>query len=161
MFNPAITCTCRLITEWSTIFLNLRSLKRIWIDVVFVLTFVLFRGFVGPYLWWRWISRYQSQRPAVESCFSEAVYYCVLFGGGFFNLLNMYWGQIIVRRMSAKLSESSMMPSAQWVPEAGQRRNVNAMPRKFSKRGDTDTSDNDSVAPSTQRSAQRRRKHED
>mmetsp|Transcript_41381 Transcript_41381/g.81312 ORF Transcript_41381/g.81312 Transcript_41381/m.81312 type:complete len:222 (+) Transcript_41381:86-751(+) len=123
--------------EWSTIFLNLRALKKNWIDIVFVVTFVATRIFLVPYLWWIWVKGYERADDATKACLagSEILYHSVIFAGMFFNLLNLYWGQIIVRRLYAKIRSGNAVLCKEWKPEPGQNTaNVNENPESFAKR---------------------------
>jgi len=128
-YNQSQQIVYGLLMEWSTIFLNLRALKKNWIDVVFVVLFVLMRLIVIPVMWHRWNGRYYST-PAAERCVSEGLFWVINIGTGFFTLLNAYWGQIIVRRLAAKLQGGGTL-RGEWTPEPGQKRNVNANPKPF------------------------------
>jgi hypothetical protein len=125
-----------LTMELSTVFLNLRVLKRNWIDIVFVVTFVLTRIFLVPYMWWIWIRAYEHADETTRTCIagSEVLYHSVIFAGIFFNLLNLYWGQMIVRRLVAKIKAGNTLLSKEWEPEPGQdMKNVNENPEPFKK----------------------------
>ena len=128
--------TYSLTMEWSTIFLNLRVLKRNWIDVVFVITFIFTRFLLVPYLWWIWIKGYEHADATTRICLSgsDFLYHSVIFAGIFFNSLNLYWGQIIVRRLFAKIRSGNAVLSKEWKPEPGQNmKNINDNPEPFVK----------------------------
>mmetsp|Transcript_27631 Transcript_27631/g.61711 ORF Transcript_27631/g.61711 Transcript_27631/m.61711 type:complete len:257 (-) Transcript_27631:83-853(-) len=124
-----------LVMECSTVFLNLRSLKKNWIDVAFVSSFVFFRIGLVPFYWYKWTTRFRAI-PLAQRCLSEGVYYAMFYGGAFFTALNVYWGQIIVRRLIIKTNAGASMISREWKPEPGQFSDVNELPASFREKRD-------------------------
>lgn len=88
---------CGLITETSTIFLNLRPLKYYWNDVLFVITFFIFRLMVSPYLM---IAYMISQDIPLQ------YKYVIANGTVCITLLNSYWFYLIYLKMSKKHSNN-------------------------------------------------------
>jgi hypothetical protein len=137
MYGMSHHLTYSLTMECSTVFLNLRVLKKNWIDIAFVVSFVVTRILLVPYLWWIWLKAYDNADETTRECIagSEVLYYCVVFAGIFFNALNLYWGQIIVRRLAAKIQSGNALLSKEWKPEPGQNmENINDNPEPFKKK---------------------------
>ena len=84
---------CGLIIETSTIFLNLRPLQYVWNDVLFVITFFIFRLGVSPYLF---ITYALTQPVSIE------MKYIILCGAICISLLNLYWFYLISRMIYKK-----------------------------------------------------------
>jgi hypothetical protein len=77
MLNYAFLC------ETSTFFLHLRQLKKIWIDLAFVSTFVFYRLILLPY-----ITFYYMRQNATLQCLS----FCLF-------ILNVFWFSLIVKKL--------------------------------------------------------------
>lgn len=71
------------LTETSTLFLHLRPLKQIWIDVAFVSTFVFYRLILLPYLTYYYMHAYP-----IFQCLS----FCLF-------ILNAFWFTLIVKKL--------------------------------------------------------------
>lgn len=95
--------TRMLLMEVSTIFLNLRTLKKLWIDAAFALLFFLIRLVYLPYFWWLAIKAFYLDHTADLECTHPALPIAVLLGGLFFHGLNIYWGYLIALKMIKKL----------------------------------------------------------
>ena len=80
--------TIALLMEMSTIFLNLRPLNSLVIDICFAGLFFFYRWFIVPYAWIQFIlAGYPN-----GACGNVLVFQVTLFGGVFFHGLNLYWG---------------------------------------------------------------------
>ena len=84
---------CGLIVETSTIFLNLRPLQYFWNDVLFVITFFIFRLGISPYL----LITYVLSQPISFNV--SCVIICAIVS---MTILNVYWFYLITLKMCKK-----------------------------------------------------------
>ncbi|KAL7575593.1 hypothetical protein ACA910_020163 [Epithemia clementina (nom. ined.)] len=108
--NAPHLITNALLSEISTINLNLLradflpdSLSFLN-QLMFVLTFFLFRIIVCPYCWVKLMSALHSEHNTEAYCYSPILYPLAGIFGFFFNCLNVYWFYKILRKMKRKLS---------------------------------------------------------
>ena len=82
-----------MVTETSSIFLNLRPLKKRWIDVLFVITFFVYRIVLYPILFLNYVTN--PDNTVRMFVFTESM---------MLTLLNVYWFYLIVRKYTFKKS---------------------------------------------------------
>jgi hypothetical protein len=88
-YNVIAITTMPMITETSSIFLNLRPYKKRWIDIAFAVTFFIYRIILSPaFLTMYMINPNNSLRMAV------------LFEALLFVPLNVYWFYLIVKKLN-------------------------------------------------------------
>ena len=80
-----------LITETSSIFLNLRVYRKQWIDVIFALTFFIYRILVAPIL----SSIYFNDTNNKNVLFGIIAATCL-------TMLNLFWFKLIVKKIFKK-----------------------------------------------------------
>ena len=96
--------TYMMLMEWSTVFLNLRRLKSIYIDFMFALLFFVIRIGVVPFVWTKWMYRF-SRDDTNTSCIATIVPWAALFGGIILHVLNIYWARFLFIKVRKKVRE--------------------------------------------------------
>jgi hypothetical protein len=93
MNNNIILTYTFLITETSSIFLNLRVYRKQWIDLLFVLTFFIYRILVAPIF----LIIYLNEENNRNKIFS-------LIGAICLTILNLFWFRLIVNKIFKKVN---------------------------------------------------------
>ena len=107
-FNCLHYLTGPLLMEISTVLLNLLFLKSMVINLSFVVTFLIMRWCVIPYLWYYYIKQafynhIGTQRTETQTQLPAD--WVVLIGGIAFHCLNVYWGIKILKKAHRTLNE--------------------------------------------------------
>jgi hypothetical protein len=110
MTGQAHTVTYMMLMEWSTVFLNLRRLKSVFIDAAFAFLFLLIRLVIVPVIWTTWVYRFY-RGSTDTSCIPLVVPWAALFGGIIVNSLNVYWGRLLIVKVREKIRRFSKSSS--------------------------------------------------
>lgn len=92
-YNSFYIMYIALLCESSSIFLNLRPLKKIWIDIMFIFTFLMYRLIIVPTI----IYYYSSNPENPHITFINTQVFIM-------TLLNLYWFRLIIKKAIKKLS---------------------------------------------------------
>ena len=87
-YNVIAITTMPMITETSSIFLNLRPYKKRWIDIAFAVTFFIYRIILSPVF----ITMYMINP-------NNSLRMAILFEALLFIPLNVYWFYLIVKKL--------------------------------------------------------------
>jgi len=96
-YNVLEMTTLHMITETSSIFLNLRPLNKRWIDISFVVTFFVYRIILSPLF--SYIYLLNPNNNGRLFCFSCAVPLV---------LLNCYWFTLIIKKFGKQLTTNKI-----------------------------------------------------